>query len=62
MTNLECTFVSVFEFVMHMQGIHVKLCNQIVEFVQAVHCCQAAFAERASCIARLNMKVRINDN
>ena len=42
-----------------MQGIHVNLCNEIVEFVQAVHCGQAACAVRACSIARLYMKVRI---
>ena len=51
--------MSIFEFVMHMQGIHIELCNQVVEFVQAVHCGQAACAERASSMTRLYMKVRI---
>ena len=58
-SNLESTFVSVFECVVHVQGIHVKLCNQVVKFVQTVHCGQTACAERASSMTRLYMQVRI---
>ena len=44
---------------MHMPGIHAKSCNQVIEFVRAVHCGKAACAERASSMSRLYMKVRI---